>query len=123
MLDDLPWGVWAKNYQVEGNYRKDLAMTEPEVTVQDAEHAPEPSTDEATADVNQEAGGEEGVGAEHQEAGEEEGKGADYQEKAKEAVTEDYQARMEKFDDVEASVPTTSLPVKTRDLDKSDLEI
>lgn len=86
-------------------------MTEPEGTVEDAELAPEASTDEATAeDVNQ-------------EAGEEEGEGADFQEKAKEAVTEDYQARIEKFDDVEASVPTTSLPVKTRDLDKSDLEI
>lgn len=98
-------------------------MTEPGGTPQDAELPPESSTDEATAGVNQEAAGEEGVGAEPQEAGEEEGVGADYQEEAKEAVTEDYQARMEKFDDVEASVPVVSLPVKTRDMEKSDFEV
>lgn len=78
-------------------------MTEPEGTPQD-------TTDEATADVNQEAEKEEGAAA-------------DYQEAAEEGPTDDYQTRMEKFEEVDASVPVVSLPVKSGDLDKNDLEV
>ena len=85
-------------------------MTEPQGTPQDTELAPEPPTDEATADVKQEAGKEED-GA------------ADYQEAAQEGPTEDYQTRLEKFDEVDASVPVVTLPVKSGDLDKSDFEV
>jgi hypothetical protein len=84
-------------------------MTEPEGTPQDTKLAPEPA-DEATADVNQEAEKEEGAAA-------------DYQEAAEEGPTDDYQTRMEKFDEVDASVPVVSLPVKSGDLDKNDLEV
>jgi hypothetical protein len=90
-----------------GTHRKELAMTEPEGTPQDTELAPEPPTDKAT----------------NQEAGKEEGGAADYQEAAQEGPTEDYQTRIEKFDEVDASVPVVSLPVKSSDLDKSDLEV
>jgi hypothetical protein len=85
-------------------------MTESEGTPQDTKLDPEPSTDEATADVNQ--GGEK-----------EEGSAADYQEAAEEGPTDDYQTRMEKFDEVDASVPVVSMPVESSDLDKRDLEV
>jgi hypothetical protein len=98
-----------KEQPFEREHRKDLAMTEPEGAPQDTDLAQEPSTDEATADDNQQAGEEEG---------------ADYQEEAKEGPTDDYQTRMEKFEEVEASVPVTSVPVESSgDLDKSDLQI
>ena len=85
-------------------------MTEPESTPQDTELAPEPPTDEETADVNQEEGTEEGAAA-------------DYQKAAQEGPTDNYQTRLEKFDEVDASVPVVSLPVKSGDLDKSDFEV
>lgn len=47
---------------------KDLAMTEPEDTPQDIELDPESSTDEPTAETNQEAG-EDDVASDHQESG------------------------------------------------------
>jgi hypothetical protein len=84
-------------------------MTEPKGTPQDTELDPKSSTDEATADVNQATG--------------EEGMTPDYQEEAEEKAGADYQARMEEFDNVEASVPVVSLPVESRELDKSDLEL
>ncbi len=84
-------------------------MTESEGTPQDAELDPESSTEEATVDVNQEAG--------------EEGVAADYQEEGEEKATADYQTRLEEFDNVESSVPVVALPVESRDLDKSDLEV
>ncbi|MDQ3764744.1 MAG: hypothetical protein M3460_25405 [Actinomycetota bacterium] len=84
-------------------------MTEPEGTPQDDELNSESSTGEATTDVTQEAPEEEGT--------------SDYQEAAEEKVTADYQTRMEQFDNVEASVPVTSLPTKSRDLGKNDPEV
>ena len=92
---------------LEGAHRKELAMTEPEGTVQDAELDPESSTDEGAADSDKGAVEEP----------------ADYQKEAEETATDDYQARMEKFDEVDASVPVVSLPVKSSELDKSDLEV
>lgn len=88
-------------------------MTEPEDTAQDTELDPEPSTEEGTADVNQGAGEEEG----------EEGKATGYQEAAEELMTADYQTRMEKFDEADTSVPVVSVPVKSSDPAKSDLEV
>jgi hypothetical protein len=85
-------------------------MTEPEDTAQDTELDPKPSIDEGTADVNQ-------------GTGEEEDKAPDYQEAAEELASADYQTRMKTFDEVDASVPVVSLPVKSSDLDKSDLEV
>jgi hypothetical protein len=38
-------------------------------------------------------------------------------------MTADYQTRMEKFDEVDTSVPVVSLPVKSSDPAKSDLEV
>ncbi|MGH3784811.1 MAG: hypothetical protein ACRDRO_30415 [Pseudonocardiaceae bacterium] len=84
-------------------------MTEPEGTPQDTDLGPESSTHEATADVNPESGGEEGA--------------SNYQEEAEKLATADYQERMDEFDNVEASAPVTSLPTKSSDLDKKDLEV
>ncbi len=89
-------------------------MTAPEGTPQNAELNPEPptdeaTTDEATTDVSQEAGEEEAT-SEYQEAGEE-------------GVAANYQTRMDEFDEAEASVPVTTLPTESRDLDQSDLEV
>ena len=48
---------------------------------------------------------------------------ADYQAAGEEKAAADYQTRLEEFDNVEASVPVVSLPVESRELDKSDLEV
>lgn len=71
-------------------------MTNPEGTQQDAELDPESSTDEATADGNEEPW-EKGAAA-------------------------DYQTRLQEFDQVE-SVPVVSLPVESSQLDESDLKV
>ncbi len=80
-------------------------MTEPEGTPQDAELDSTSSTDEPTTDVDQAS------------------EKADYQEEGEEKAAADYQTRLEEFDNVEASVPVASLPVESRELDKSDLEV
>jgi hypothetical protein len=95
-------------------------MTESEGTPQDADLAPESSTDEPTADVNQAAGEQETTA---DQATGEAGATADYQEEGEEKAAADYQTRLEDWDNVEASVPVVSLPVETRELDKSDLEV
>ena len=100
------WSEYRFKIYLEGPRRKELAMTEPEGTVEDAELQPESSTDEGAAD-------DKGAGEEP----------ADYQKEAEETATDDYQARMEKFDEVDASVPVVSLPVKSSELDKNDLEV
>jgi hypothetical protein len=107
-FDDLPWRVW-KFLIVRRTTGRILAMTEPEGTPQDAELDTKSSTDEPTADVNPAAG--------------EEGTTADYQEEGEEKAAADYQTRLEEFDNVETSVPVVSLPVESRELDKSDLEV
>ena len=84
-------------------------MTEPEGTPQDTELDPKSSTDEPTADANEATG--------------EEGTTADYKEGAAEKAAADYQERMAEFDKVETSVPVVSVPVESRELDKSDLEV
>lgn len=83
-------------------------MTEPEGTPQDTALDPNSSTKEPTADVNQTAGEEEAT--------------ADYQKEGEKKAAADYQTRLEEFDSVEASVPVTSLPVESRELDKSHPE-
>jgi hypothetical protein len=93
----------------ETNTERILAMSEPEGTPQDADLDPKSSTDEPTAEVNQAAG--------------EEGATADYQKEGEKKAAADYQTRLKEFDNVEASVPVVSLPVESRELDKSDLEI
>jgi hypothetical protein len=94
---------------LKGNTGRILVMTEPEGTPQDTEFDPKSSTDEPTAEVDEATG--------------EEGTTADYQEEAEEKAAADYQERMEEFDSVETSVPVVSVPVETRELDKSDLEV
>jgi hypothetical protein len=94
---------------LKGNTGRILVMTEPEGTPQDTELDPKSSTDEPTADVNEATG--------------EEGTTADYQEEAEEKAAADYQERMAEFDNVETSVPVVSVPVESRELDKSDLEV
>jgi hypothetical protein len=87
-------------------------MTDPEGTPHETELHPEPSTDEVTVDVNQEA---EKNGSE--EAGEK-GLTADYQVEGEEMGAVDYQERMEQFDNVETPVPVVTLPVKTPSVEK-----
>jgi hypothetical protein len=94
---------------LKGNTGRILVMTEPEGTPQDTELDPKSSTDEPTAEVDEATG--------------EEGTTADYQEEAEEKAAADYQERMEEFDSVETSVPVVSVPVESRELDKSDLEV
>jgi hypothetical protein len=94
---------------LKGNTGRILVMTEPEGTPQDTELDPKSSTDEPTADANEATG--------------EEGTTADYQEEAEEKAAADYQERMAEFDNVETSVPVVSVPVESRELDKSDLEV
>jgi hypothetical protein len=77
-------------------HRKDLVMEESEGAPQNAELEPESPTDEAPADVNQGSGEEDAA--------------SDYQKEAEEAASADYQQRMEAFDNVEASVPLTTMP-------------
>ncbi|MGH3548001.1 MAG: hypothetical protein ACRDQU_07775 [Pseudonocardiaceae bacterium] len=89
-------------------------MTESEATPQDADLDRESSTHEATVDVHPESPGEAESGGEE---------GADYQQEAEKLAAADYQERMEEFDNVDASVPVTSLPVNASELDKSDLEV
>ncbi|MGH3671549.1 MAG: hypothetical protein ACRDSH_13080 [Pseudonocardiaceae bacterium] len=84
-------------------------MTESENIPQDTELDPGSPTGEATAELNQEAGEEEAADG--------------YQEAGEEGLAADYRARMEEFDDAEASAPVTTLPTQSSDLDKSDLEI
>jgi hypothetical protein len=94
---------------LKGNTGRILVMTEPEGTPQDTELDPKSSTDEPTAEVDEATGEEETT--------------ADYQEEAEEKAAADYQERMEEFDSVETSVPVVSVPVESRELDKSDLEV
>ena len=47
----------------------------------------------------------------------------DYQQEAEKLAASDYQTRLDEFDNVDASVPVTSLPVNASELDKSDLEV
>lgn len=71
-------------------------MTHPEGTQEDAELDPGSSTDEATPEIDE--------------------------EEWKEAAAADYQTRLREFDNVE-SVPVVSLPVKSSQLEESDLEV
>ena len=93
-------------------------MTAPESTPQNTELDPESPTDEATTN---EATTDEAT-TDVNEAGEEEAT-SDYQEAGEEGVAANYQTRMDEFDEVEASVPVTTLPTESRDLDQSDLEV
>jgi hypothetical protein len=90
-----------------------LAMTDPEGTPQETEPDLESSTDEVTADVNPEA---EKKGAEEAEK---KGLTADYQIEGEKMGAADYQSRLEKFDNVETTVPVVTLPVKTPSVEKS----
>ncbi|MGH3767833.1 MAG: hypothetical protein ACRDS0_06180 [Pseudonocardiaceae bacterium] len=84
-------------------------MTEPEGTAQGAGLDSKPSTDEPAADINP-------VTPEAETT-------AEYQEEVEEKAAADYQTRLEEWDNVESSVPVASLPVESRELDKSDLEL
>lgn len=81
-------------------------MTEPEATQQEADLNPESSTDEATADVNEESSES----------------GFDPEAATEEGVNADYQERLAEFDEVE-STPVVSVPVPTSELDESDLKV
>ena len=102
-------------------------MTNPEDSHQDAELNPESPTDETTAGVTDEASGADEAGsvgkkasdAQASDAGETTGFDA---EAAQEGVTADYQERIREFDEVE-SVPVTSVPVPSSELDESDLKV
>lgn len=90
-----------------------MTETEPQGAPQDADLEPKSSTDESTGDDTQ---------ADTQVT-EDEGM-ADYQEEGAEKAAADYQARMDEWDNADASAPVVSLPVETGGkLDKSDLEV
>jgi hypothetical protein len=107
--------------------RKDRTMTNPEDSQQDAELNPESPIDETTTGVTDEASGADVAGGapmqadtqETSDAGETTGFDA---EAAQEGVTADYQERIREFDEVE-SVPVTSVPVPSSELDESDLKV
>jgi hypothetical protein len=106
-------------------------MTESEATPQDTGLEPKSSTEASAADVSQAADEptadvSQGTGeptADVSEAGEEEETTPNYQEEGEEKAAADYQTRLEEWDNVESSVPVVSLPVESRDIDKSDLEV
>lgn len=94
-------------------------MTEPEATQQDTELNPESPADEAP-DVTTDVATDE-TSADERAGGDDETAGFDA-EAAQEGVTADYQERIREFDEVE-SVPVTSVPVPSSELDDSDLEV
>ncbi|HVE95802.1 MAG TPA: hypothetical protein VNA67_02280 [Pseudonocardiaceae bacterium] len=103
-------------------------MTNPEDSQQGAELNPESPTDETTAGVTDEASGADEASSVGQKASDAEG-ASDAEETtgfdaeaAQEGVTADYQERIREFDEVE-SVPVTSMPVPTSELDESDLKV
>ncbi|MDQ4092141.1 MAG: hypothetical protein M3143_01600 [Actinomycetota bacterium] len=96
-------------------------MTNPEDSQQDAELNPESPTDETTASVTDEASGGHKASDAEGASDAEETSGFDA-EAAQEGVTADYQERIREFDEVE-SVPVTSVPVPSSELDDSDLEV
>lgn len=71
-------------------------MTNPEGTHQDTEFDTGPSTDEAPTEINK--------------------------DQAEALLTADYQTRLREFDKVETT-PIVSLPVKSSDLEESDLKV
>lgn len=71
-------------------------MTNPESTPQDAELDTGSSTEEASTEVNE--------------------------EQAEALLTADYQTRLREFENVETT-PVVSLPIKTSDLEESDLKV
>jgi len=97
-------------------------MTDPEPTPQETELGPETSAGEATVTVNvdQEAPSTEEATADIDPEAAKKGLTADYQIEGEKAGADDYQTRLEKFDNVDTPVPVVSLPVKTPSQEKSD---
>lgn len=93
-------------------------MTGPEGTQQDTELDLAPSSDEPTAEVNQEP-----QDAEVDSASPTDEATAEINEvQWEEAATADYQARMRDFDEVE-STPVVSLPVQKSQLDEDESDL
>jgi hypothetical protein len=107
MFSDLPRVVWSRC-----THRKDLAMTSPEAAQPEAELDSESSTDEATTDVNETTDVDE----------ESSDSGYDPEAATEEGVAADYQERLREFDAVD-TVPVASVPVRSSELDESDLEV
>jgi hypothetical protein len=100
-------------------------MTDSEGTPQETEIGPEPSAGEAATNVDlvdQEApsaGEATEATADGDLEAKKKGLTAGYQIEGEKAGADDYQTRLEKFDNVDTPVPVVSLPVETPNQEKS----